>query len=164
MRRTTRRTSRRGAVTVEAAIVIPVFLLMVIGMIDLGLGMARRATLSHACREGARQAAVHGRFAPAGWNGGPWGTAAIASAPAGTIPTIIQQADVDGWPANAVRPMLVNCSPSETTVQVEWLDSSDLPEKRVRVTVTSSYRPMTTWLFGGAPITLRATSTVLISH
>src|SRR5262245_26201074 len=65
-----RRSARRGAVLAEAAIVIFVFLILVFGMMDLGIGVARNNALSQAARQGVRQAIVHGRLAPSGWNGG----------------------------------------------------------------------------------------------
>jgi hypothetical protein len=154
MRTTHRRTLRRGSATVEAAITIPVFLVLVLGMIDLSIGVARYNTLSQAARHGARQASVHGKLAPSGL-GGPWGPAAIPP----TAPTT-------GGPAaaEAVAPMLANCSLEESRVQVEWPDGGNEAGSRVRVVVTSPYRPMITFLFGNPAITLKASSTMLISH
>src|SRR3954454_7531896 len=71
------RRGRRGATMLEAAIVLPVFVLLVFSMIDLGLGVFHYNMLSQAARHGVRQAIVHGKFAPPSWNGGPWGTATI---------------------------------------------------------------------------------------
>ena len=60
--------------------------------------------------------------------------------------------------------MLVSCPLDESRVQVEWLDGSNAPGKRVRVTVTTTYRPMVTFLFGNPAIQLTASSTMLIAH
>src|SRR3954454_10658349 len=68
---------RRGAVMVEVAIVLMVFLTLIFGMLDLAIAVFRRHLISEAARMGARQAAVHGSLAPSGWNGGPWGPAAF---------------------------------------------------------------------------------------
>lgn len=150
-----RRAARRGAATLEAAITVPVFLALVLGMIDLSLGVARFNTLSQAARHGARQAAVHGKLARTDWDGGPWGPTAIppTAASAGNPPAV-----------NAVAPALANCPLDESRVQVEWPDGNNDPGSRVRVTVTSTYRPMITFIFGSPAITLTATSTMLISH
>ena len=62
---------RRGATLVEAAIVLPVFLLLVFGIIELGLAVARYNMLAEVARDGARMAIVHGADAPpemAAWN------------------------------------------------------------------------------------------------
>lgn len=159
MRLSSRRTARRGASTVEAAIVIPIFLLMVLGMIDLSMAVTRYNTLSQAARYGARQVAVHGSTSvvtgsnDAKWTSA-WGTTAID-----------QQADVTGVnEVDAVRPMLVVCPLNQTRVKVNWLDNGNAVGDRVRVTVTSSYQPLVTYIFGGTAISLSASSTMLISH
>ena len=154
MRTRTRRLARPGAATVEFAIVLPAFLVLVLGVIDASIGVARYNTLSQAARHGARQAAVHGNRAPAGWNGGPWGPSPID-----------QPATATGDPAvDAVRPMLVGCPLDESRVRIEWPDGSNTAGKPVRVTVTSSYRPMITYLFGKPTVALTATSTMPIMH
>ena len=49
---------RRGQTLVEFALVLPVFLLMLFGLIDMGRFVYLSSTLSQAAREGARVAAV----------------------------------------------------------------------------------------------------------
>lgn len=149
-----RRSTRRGAATTEFALVLPAFLALVIGVIDASVGVARFNSLSQAARHGARQAMVHGSQAPAGWNGGAWGPGPID-----------QSATATGDPAvDAVRPMLVNCRLEDSRVRIEWPDGSNAPGRPVRVTVTSSYRPILTFLFGNPAIPLTASSTMPIAH
>jgi hypothetical protein len=150
-----RRPARRGAVLVEAAIVLSVFLVLVLGMLDLGVGVFRHNTLSQAARHGARRAAVHGVKCLPGYEGGPWGTGKVGpvAASASSHPILAQ-----------IRPMLVGCDLDETQVEVEWPDASNDVEKRVRVTVTTSYQPVLTSFFGADPVTLRAASTIPIAH
>jgi Flp pilus assembly protein TadG len=45
---------------VELALVIPVFLVLVLGIIDFGLGLRAWITITNSAREGARVGAVHG--------------------------------------------------------------------------------------------------------
>jgi len=52
--------SRRGAVLVEAAVVYPVFLLFLLGILVLGLGVFRYGQLAALSWEGARWASVRG--------------------------------------------------------------------------------------------------------
>ena len=154
MRTRAQRLARRGAATTEAALVLPVFLTLVLGVIDVSVGVARYNGLSQAARHGARQAVVHGSKAPEKWNGGPWGPGAIDS-----------PATAEGVPVvDAVRPMLANARLDESRVRVEWPDGSNAPGKPVRVTVTSTYRPMVTFLFGNPAIALTASSTMPIAH
>jgi hypothetical protein len=145
---------------VEAVLIILVFLFFVLGMIDLGVGVLRQNIISQAARHGARKAMVHGELAkgPPGSGWAPWGPATIG--------------DPDGVPASTtgiplvdqVRPMLVGCDLDQTRVKAEWLDGSNALEKRVRVSITSPYRPMVTFLLGSPTFTLRAASTMPIAH
>ena len=49
---------RRGQAMVEFALVIPIFLLMIFGILDLGRAVYAYSTLNNAAREGARVALV----------------------------------------------------------------------------------------------------------
>jgi hypothetical protein len=51
--------AERGAVLVEAALVLPVFLLFVFGIIEMGLYMSASATTTSATRSGARYASAN---------------------------------------------------------------------------------------------------------
>ncbi|MEX1334016.1 MAG: TadE family protein [Candidatus Limnocylindrales bacterium] len=62
LRRRPRRERDAGQTLVEFAIVLPVFLLMVFGLIDVGRLVYTNATLSQAAREGARLAAAEARW------------------------------------------------------------------------------------------------------
>ncbi len=54
-RRSARHTDRgRGQALVEFALVVPLFLLLVAGMIDFGMGLSSSITVTNAAREGAR--------------------------------------------------------------------------------------------------------------
>lgn len=59
------RRRRRGAAVVEFAIIVPIFFLMVFGMIEFGRMVMVHQLLSGAAREGARQAIVNGATASA---------------------------------------------------------------------------------------------------
>ncbi|MGI9607924.1 MAG: TadE/TadG family type IV pilus assembly protein [Acidimicrobiales bacterium] len=48
----------RGAVAAEFALLIPVFLILIFGMIELGLAFQRKEVVNAAAREGARIAAL----------------------------------------------------------------------------------------------------------
>ena len=54
------RRNRRGSAAVEFALVLPVLMLLLFGIIDFGRMMNARITLSEAAHEGARAAAVAG--------------------------------------------------------------------------------------------------------
>jgi hypothetical protein len=144
--------NRRGATAIELAIVVMIFLTLVLGMLDLGIGVFRYNLLSQAVRQGTRQAIVHGGMAD---RLGPWGTATYS----GT-------AD-DGSPiALAMQPSLVGLDPAQVTILAEWPDGGNEVSEhdRVRVTVSAPYQPIMTFIFGNPTFTLQASSTMAIAH
>jgi Flp pilus assembly protein TadG len=55
--------SERGAVVVEFALVLPIFLILVFGVIEFGWAFSQQLDVRHGAREGARLAAVnHGHY------------------------------------------------------------------------------------------------------
>jgi hypothetical protein len=158
--RFSRRPVRRGATLVETAVTILAFLVLVLGMLDLGVGVLHRHMLSDAARHGARLASVHGEKAGPG---SVWGTSRIDLT-----------ADSDAHPiVGAIRPLLTGFDLSKTHVIVEWpgadgvtpdSDDSNKIGQPVRVTVYTGYQPLVTYIFGTPSIKLTATSTMLILH
>jgi Flp pilus assembly protein TadG len=55
-----RERSERGAAAVEFALVMPLLLLLVFGIVEFGLIMNRQITVTHAAREGARYYSLPG--------------------------------------------------------------------------------------------------------
>ena len=140
---------RRGASMVEMAIVLPVFLTLVLGMLDLSIAVLRTHVLANAAREGCRKAMVHGSLSVEEW--GP--------------ATFSGTADADGHPVVAlVRPYLSGMDLSQVTIQVEWPEGSNGLEKPVRLTASMPYQPMMTFIFGNPTFTLRGSSTMPIVH
>lgn len=142
---------RSGATMVETAIVLSVFLLLIIGTLDLGLATYRFNTISQAARQGARQAMVHGSFAPPAM--ATWGPATYAgTAGDGSVY------------AQAVSPMLVGFTLNNVTIKFEWLDGGTAVQQRVRCTLTTTYRPILTGVFSSSTYTSTAASTMPIAH
>ena len=153
MRLRNHRFARRGASMTEMAIVTLIFLALVIGLIDVGVGVFRYHLLSEVARHGARQVIVHGEYAPSDWKGGTWGPTEIDATASDTgIPII-----------DALQPRLVGCDLAKTTIKVTWLEGDTKVGQRVRVTVSAPYQPFTT-LVVGRTIQLSASSTMLIAH
>ena len=85
---THRRSAReRGQALLEFALVVPIFLVLVFGIIDFGWALRSWITVTNAAREGARIGAVHAAA-------GTVGECSVASgdAPVGGMPTIAARA------------------------------------------------------------------------
>jgi Flp pilus assembly protein TadG len=142
---------RRGTSLVETSLVIVVFLTLILGTLDLGLGVLRNNALSQAARQMARQAVVHGSLSSSPWGPGAYGP--VAASDTGAI-------------ATALQPYLIGMDPANVTVTVTWPDGGNAPDQgnRVRVALSTPYQPMMTFLFGNPTYTLTATSTMAIAH
>jgi Flp pilus assembly protein TadG len=156
MRYRSRAARRRGALVVESAVVYPLPLLLLFGLVVGGLGVFRYQQVACQAREAARFACVRGT----GWQK-ETGTA---------LPTkdeILRQ---------AVLPLAAGMDPDKLTLQVEWVDgitgaasdwdsaskapagttpSGDPVTNRVRVTVSYQWTPE---LFLAGPLNLKSVS------
>ena len=65
MSQTTNLRPRRGATLVETALGLLLFLMLLVGLIELGRGVWTYTTLAHATRQGARFAMARGTLNPA---------------------------------------------------------------------------------------------------
>lgn len=142
---------RSGALIVEFAIVLSVFIMLTLGAVDLQIGVYRSNMLAQAARQGVRQAIVHGELAAPAMT--RWGPASYT----GTSGDGSQY-------ANAVQPMLVGFPANNVVVAVDWLDGSNAVGKRVRYTLTTTYKPVLGVFIGYPTITLKANSTMPITH
>jgi Flp pilus assembly protein TadG len=143
--------TRSGATLVEAAIVIPIVLALTVGMLDLSIVVFRNNLLAQAAREGARKAIVHGSLATPQMT--VWGPS-----------TFTATADDSGEIAQAIAPHLTSMNPANVNIQVQWLDGNNEPDSQVRVTVTATYQPFTTFIFGNPTFNLSGSSTMRIAH
>ena len=109
---------------------------------------------------------MHGQLAPSGWNGGPWGPPSsyptLTDVPNSSY-TVTANASTD-YIALAIKPYLANMDLSQVTIKVQWIDASNSPEKRVRVTVSTTWQPLMLFIFGNQSIPLSASSTMPIAH
>lgn len=152
------RLPRRAAVTVETAIMLPVLLIMLLGILVGGMGVFRYQQIASLSREAARHAAVRGAS---------WQLETGRTSPTG-----------DQILNDVVRSRAVSMDPGKLALTIEWIDgvtgavvawddSSKAPRSitaagepvanRLRVTVT--YRWMPEWFLTG-PITMQSVSEV----
>lgn len=132
-----RHRERGGQSTLEFALVIPLLLLLLLGLVDLARLMWAYESLSHAAREATRYAIVHGSTSP-------------QPADEATLRGIVLQV------ANTLEPDLLS-------VQVTW-DPNTAPGSRVTVEVRYNFRPATTFFTSAVAIPLTSRSTMIINR
>jgi Flp pilus assembly protein TadG len=138
VRRLARHHDSRGQALVEFSLAIIVFLMMVLGIFDLGRGIYVYNGVSQAAREVARVTAVH--------PGSPLGTSTQTADRVATQRALVPDM---GTPT-------ISCETLYGAVS-STCASGDF----VKVTVTAGYTPISLLGLGG-PITLSSTSSVVI--
>jgi hypothetical protein len=147
---------RRGALTLEAAFVIPLVIFLLLAMVIGGMGVLRYQQVACQAREAGRFAMVHG---------GDFQLFTNAASP--TQQEILQQ---------IVEPMAVGMAPEALTVEVLWIDQAtgktyawesasrdvlsitalgEYVTNTVRVTVSYQWTPD---FLGVGPLLLKSTS------
>ncbi len=161
----------RGQALVEFALVIPIFLLMLFGLIDIGRLVYLNATLSQAAREGARvgsvEASYRGSADPAcGTVGGP-----VCPANDAALRNDIQAgANRMMSPFGNVANVYMSCvlaPPAGTPPSGNWTGpntcSNHAPNNVISVRVTSPWQPLTPLvsnIFGTLNLAGTATMTI----
>ncbi len=141
---------RRNAVsTVEATIVLVVFLMLVLGMIELGICVFRYNLVAAAAREGARRGIVCGEYSAS-----PWGPTAIGPVNGNDASPLAQ----------VVMAMLAGVDPLTVTIQAQWLDGDNEVDHRLQVTVTIVQPLALSSLFGIDSLTVSSQTTMQITH
>lgn len=143
---------RMGSATVETALVMLVWMLLLIGTLDLAIVLFRHTFVHHLANSAARMAAVRGaNSAP---EATPWG------------PTTVQCTLNQAHPvADALRPLTGSMSPADLQIRLEWPDGGNGFDQRVRVTVTATQPTALAGLLPGpGSISLQATSLGRISN
>jgi Flp pilus assembly protein TadG len=144
----------RGQALVEFAHVLPIFLLLIVGLFDLGRAVFQLTTLAFAAREGTRYAIVHGEGSdsPVGPGTEAPVIAVVQEAAIGVanVTATVTWPDIDGYnPGPPVVPG-VPCTKRNCRVQVD---------------ATAPFRPMFTEWFGvNLNLTLRGGSVLVIQR
>ena len=163
-----------GQGLVEFALVLPIFLAILIGMVDIGRAVWANNAIANAAREGARYATVHGGSKENQCPVGPpvtTGTNATVIPPASTscpYPSpskegIREAARVftiaSGFPTTVYVCYGIDCSGDTDT-----LGATNARGTPVTVTITSEVPMILPKLVGINQINVSATSTMLVNH
>lgn len=140
---------RRGAVLVESAVLLPVLLLALLALLDLGLAATRYNALSCASRWVAREAILHGSLAPA--ERGTWGPGEFTGTAADNSAMV-----------HPAQRMLPTMPADQVTVRITWPDGDNTPRSRVEVQLRYVHTPLIPVLFAWGPLELQSTTTMTI--
>ena len=142
MRRFQMSSEQRGQGIVEFALVLPIFLLLTLGTIELGWLVYSNHTLNNATREGARYAMVNGERA-AERNG----VSVVSSSEVHDV--VVERAGALGGNVHYTH---LSFSPDAN------------PGSEVTVESVYSYQPLVGAIVGVSPMTLRSSTTVIVQY
>jgi hypothetical protein len=149
-----RRCRRRGAAMVETAVTILLVLMLIFAMLDLGLAVFRHQMLSFAARRAVREVIVHGEYAD---KLGKWGPETVGG-PGVSVSSL-------DHPIQALLiSSLTGLNPAEVEVQIEWPEGNNKYRSPVRMSLSTTYTPMTTFILPNLSLPLTASSTMPIAH
>jgi len=132
---------RRGVQAVEAAIVLPVVMMLILGTCSTAMGVYYYQLVATLAREGARWASVHGTQ-----------YAADTGNPAATPADIYN---------NSILPMAVGLNLNNLNYAVAWNTTKSPYNNSVSVTVTYQWTPD---LYITGPLNLTSTSVMPMSY
>jgi len=141
---------QQGQALVETALVLPLLLLLIVGLFDVGRAIWLSNTLATAVREGSRYGVVHGAL-----SGSPTGPGSASYTPPDTDTAITAQ----------VRAYATGV-PDSLTVQSTWPDGNANRGSRIVVSASFPFTPILSQMFlgSGLNVTLRSSSTLVIEQ
>jgi len=175
MIRTRRPRSDRGQSLVEFALVLPVFVILVVGILDFGRAVWATSALASSAREAARYAIVHGGAPDNACPVGPPGPETVIPPASTSCPypspskesirdVVERYAIAGGSPIVATVCYGVNCSGDTDTVDFDGDPATNERGTPVTVAVTSTIRLAVPALFGIDEIDLDSEHTMLVNH
>jgi TadE-like protein len=176
-RRIQRGRHSRGQALVEFAVIIPVFLFMLMGILDFGRVIWATTSLASAAREAARFAIVHGGSAtdlcPAGTPGPdslrtdsiPATIAASASCPnPSPSKRSIEDAATNAAMAGGTSITVTVCYGTGCSGNTDTATGTNARGQPITVVVTSTVNLVTPGLLGRSSFSLSGSSTMLVNH
>jgi Flp pilus assembly protein TadG len=139
----------QGQALVEMALMLPVLVLLLVGIFDLGRAVWLSNSLAMAVREGTRYGVVHG---------------ALSASPAGPGSATYTAPDVDTAIASSVQRYATGIP--DLTVHASWPDGNANRGSRVVVSASFPFTPVLAQAFLGSAlrVTLQSSSTLVIEQ
>jgi TadE-like protein len=159
----------RGQGLAEFAIVLPLFLMLVFGIIDMGRVIWARDSLTNAAREGARYASVHGAGLVTACPTGPnLGTTPASGCPTWTPdskePTRIATRSFAIAPGTSVVVHVCYYTVTPCTGNTDETNATNVRGEYVTVTVTSRVNLIVPALLGFTGFDVSGNSTVIVNN
>ena len=142
------RQGQRGQALAEFAIVATVFILLILGLFEVGFAVRNYNTLSEATREGSRYAIVHGADS---WDPSGPGTAHYTAL------------NFDEKVTEVVESFGAGLDSSRLTVESEWVDGTNQSGSRVKITSRYTYEPYLNFM-GMISFEMGSSSTMVITN
>ena len=139
----------RGQALIEMALMLPVLVLLLVGVFDLGRAVWLSNTLATAVREGSRYGVVHG---------------ALSASPTGPGSATYTAPDVDTAITSQVERYATGVP--NITVNASWPDGNANRGSRIVVSASFPFTPILAEAFVGNAlhVTLRSSSTLVIEQ
>jgi hypothetical protein len=166
----TRSSKPRGQAMVEFALIFPIFILLLVGIFDLGRVIWVNDTLATAAREAARFAIVHGEKSVCPVGPPVPGALVPAAGPGCPYPAPSRQAIkdlADEWATGTSTDITVHVCYGAVTSCSSDTDAAGATDARgtqVMVTVTSVVGLSIPSLVGFTGFSLTASSTMMVNH
>ena len=144
-----RREGDRGQALVEMALMLPVLVLLLVGVFDLGRAVWLSNSLATAVREGTRYGVVHG---------------ALSASPAGPGSATYTAPDVDTAITSSVQRYAIGVP--GLVVHATWPDGDANRGSRVVVSASFPFTPILAQAFLGSAlrVTIQSSSTLVIEQ
>lgn len=166
--------TRAGQTLVEFALVLPVFIVMLFGLLDAGRYVYMNSVLSQAAREGARVAAVEafwiGSIDPScGTAGGPACPTSVTGASNSLQADIAAAANRMVAPFGAVKHVYFSCQPVGTAPPANWTNTDCAAANRastknaVWVRVDLTFTPLTPIVGSSWTLTMSGSATMVVN-
>jgi hypothetical protein len=165
----------RGQALVEFALILPVFVLLIVGIFDFGRVVWATTSVTNAAREAARYAIVHGGSPDNACPVGPPGQETVVPSPSPDCPfpspskESIRDA-VEHFAIAGGGPIVVavcygeNCSGDTDTVNADGDPATNERGTPVTVSVTTSVNLSLPGLFGISAVSFDSAHTMLVNH
>jgi Flp pilus assembly protein TadG len=159
-----------GQALVETALILPVFLMLLMGIVDMGRAVWATTSLASAAREATRYAIVHGGSSQDPCPVGPAGPDAVVPAASSSCPnpSPSKQSIVDAAVAAAIaggsNVNVAVCYGAGCSGNTDAVGANNARGQSITVVVTSTVSLVVPALLGQSSFNISGSSTMVVNH